>query len=163
MLKRLKRLFTVVVVATLEEEAKAKLRFPHTKIIQTGIGGVNVYMSLRHIPRWFKIINFGYAGSNNINIDKEVMISTVESYHPLVDEYQDLLEPKFILNKEGVPCYTNNDFVTETNMTRPCVFDMELVYILAMGFKNVKSIKIISDNLSLHEYDKTIKEEKKND
>ena len=35
---------------------------------------------------------------------------------------------------------------------RDCVFDMELAYIAALGFENLCSIKIVSDNLSLHTY-----------
>ena len=47
-----------------------------------------------------------------------------------------------------------NDFVLETKIKKPVVFDMELAYILALGFKNVESIKIVSDNLSLKQYEK---------
>ena len=34
---------------------------------------------------------------------------------------------------------------------------MELAYICALGFKNVEAIKIVSDNLSLKQYDKNVK------
>ena len=33
-----------------------------------------------------------------------------------------------------------------------CVFDMELAYIAALGFEQLYSLKIVSDNLSLHDY-----------
>ena len=48
-------------------------------------------------------------------------------------------------------CYSNTDFVLQSDY-RDCVFDMELAYIAALGFENLCSIKIVSDNLSLHTY-----------
>ena len=63
---------------------------------------------------------------------------------------------EFELNGD-VPCYTSNDFVLETKIKDPVVFDMELAYILALGFEEVESIKIVSDNLSLKEYETNIK------
>jgi hypothetical protein len=98
-----------------------------------------------------KILNFGYVGSNNIPIGTEVKIGKCKLYHPNV-EYK---EPEFELNGD-VPCYTSNDFVLETKIKEPVVFDMELAYILALGFEDVESIKIVSDNLSLKEYEKNI-------
>lgn len=148
----------IIVVATNEEYKLAKERFKGHKIIQTGVGGINVYETLKHVPRWRKIVNFGYAGSNNIPKGTEVNIGVSVAYHPKV-EY---LEPVYLLNEESdclwsLWCYTAGDFVTETEIKEPCVFDMELAYIMAMGFKHVKSIKIISDNLSLKQYEEEIK------
>lgn len=42
------------------------------------------------------------------------------------------------------------------------VFDMELAFIMAMGFKNVKSEKIVSDNLNLKEFEKYGKAKNRN-
>lgn len=146
---------TIVVVATDEEYKLAKKRFKHKPIIKTGVGGLNVIHRLRHIPKWVKIINFGYAGSNNITKGREVSIGFCMSYHPNVD----YLEPAYVINDKNSTlwCYTSNDFVLDTDIKETCVFDMELAYICALGFKNVKSIKIISDNLSLNEYMEEIK------
>ena len=52
---------------------------------------------------------------------------------------------------------TKNYATLKTNIKEPCVFDMELAYILALGFKRVESIKIVSDNLSLKQYEEEIK------
>lgn len=147
----------LVVVATDEEYKLAKKRFKHHIIIKTGVGGINVIRTLKHFPKWLKIINFGYAGSNNIPIGTEVKIFESKLYHPNV-EY---LEPAYLLNcnlleENLVDCYTSNDFVLTTDIKEPCVFDMELAYIMALGFKNVTSIKIVSDNLSLKEYEENI-------
>ena len=144
----------MIVVATKEEYLIAKQRFKNKKIVITGVGALNVIETLRKYPRWTKIVNFGYAGSNKIPIGTEVKIGYSTLYHPNVN----YLEPEYILDEEeSITCYTNSDFITETEETIPCVFDMELAYIMALGFKNVKSIKIISDNLSLKQYEEEVK------
>ena len=58
----------IIVVATDEERKLAEKDFKGHKIIQTGVGGVNIYRTLKNVPRWRKIVNYGYAGSNNIPI-----------------------------------------------------------------------------------------------
>lgn len=142
----------MIVVATYEEYKLAQERFKGHKIVKTGVGGINIYQALKNENKGQKILNFGYVGSNNIAIGTEVKIGRCKLYHPNV-EYE---EPEFKLNGD-VPCYTSNDFVLETKIKEPVVFDMELAYILALGFEDVESIKIVSDNLSLKEYEKSIK------
>lgn len=145
----------IVVVATYKERLKALELFPKAKnIIVTGVGGTNVYQALKKVNRNTKIVNFGYAGSNVLPIGEKVTISKSSLFHPNVD-YK---EPIFMLYGD-YPCYSSNDFVLKTDIEEPCVFDMELAYICAMGFKNIESIKIISDNLSLKEYESKINED----
>ena len=55
------------------------------------------------------------------------------------------------LNPVKAVCYSNTDFVLASPY-KDCVFDMELAYICAQGFAKVSAIKIVSDNLSLHDY-----------
>lgn len=141
----------IVVVATDEEYNLAKKRFKRAHVVKTGVGGINVWKRLKRFPKWLKIANFGYVGSNVIPVGTEVKIKECSLYHPNV-EYD---EPTFKLNGD-VKCYTSNDFVLETKIKEPVVFDMELAYICTM-FKHVESIKIVSDNLSLNEYEKEIK------
>lgn len=141
----------MIVVATDEEYKLAKKQFKRRLIVKTGIGGINVIRKLKYFPKWLKIINYGYVGSNNLPIGVEVMIKECQLYHPNV-KYE---EPIYKLNGD-IKCYTSNDFVLNTDIKEPVVFDMELAYILALGFKNVKSIKIVSDNLSLKEYEENI-------
>ena len=147
---------TIVVVATPEEYIIARAKFKGKKIIETGVGALNVIETLRKIPKWVRIINFGYAGSNRIPIGTEVKVGFSALYHPKVD----YLEPGYILDdgEEAVTCYTSSDFVTETKEETPCLFDMELAYIMALGFKHVRSIKIVSDNLSLEQYEEKANE-----
>ena len=140
----------MIVVATEEEYKLAKKRFKHQIIIKTGVGGINVIRKLKRLPKWLKITNFGYVGSNILPVGTEVVVGESRLYHPNA-VYS---EKEFILNKEStVQCYTSNDFVLSTDIKKPVVFDMELAYIMALGFKHVKSIKIVSDNLSLKEYE----------
>lgn len=142
----------IVVVATDEEYKLAQSRFCGHKIVKTGVGGINVLRTLKNANTSLKIVNFGYVGSNVLPIGTEVKIGECKLYHPHV-EYD---EPTYKLSGD-VPCYTSNDFVLHTDIKEPVVFDMELAYILALGFENVESIKIVSDNLSLKEYEENIK------
>lgn len=142
----------IVVVATDEERKMAKKRFKGHWTIQTGVGGVNVLRKLKYVPRWLKILNYGYCGSNVIPRGTEVRVKKCKLYHPNI-EYE---EPTYYLRNGTVDCYTSNDFVLKTDIQEPCVFDMELAYILAMGFKRVESVKIVSDNLSLEQYEEEI-------
>lgn len=141
----------MIVVATDEEYKLAQKRFKGQKIIKTGVGGINALESLKHVGKCQKIINFGYVGSNDFPVGTEVRIGSCKLYHPNV-EYN---EPTYILNG-NVKCYTSNDFVLQTDIKEPVVFDMELAFICSM-FKNVESIKIVSDNLSLNEYENNVK------
>lgn len=150
---------SIIVVATDEEYKLAQKRFKRHHIIQTGVGGINVIRKLKRLPKWLKIVNFGYVGSNIIPIGTEVDIFESSLYHPNVeyDERTYFLDRDEKSPRKCVDCYTSNDFVLETNIKEPCVFDMELAYIMALGFKNVESIKIVSDNLSLKDYKENIK------
>lgn len=144
----------MIVVATDEEYKLAKKRFKGHLIVKTGVGGINVVRKLKRLPKWLKITNFGYVGSNVLPIGTEVKVGESRLYHPNVI-YN---EPEYTLDKEStIKCFTSNDFVLKTNIKKPCVFDMELAYILALGFKRVESIKIVSDNLSLKQYEEEIK------
>lgn len=144
----------MIVVATDEEYKLAKKRFKGHLIIKTGVGGINVVRKLKRFPKWLKITNFGYVGSNVLPIGTEVRVGESRLYHPNVI-YN---EPEYTLDKEStIKCFTSNDFVLETNIKKTCVFDMELAYICALGFKNIESIKIVSDNLSLKQYEEEIK------
>ena len=142
----------MIVVAT-EAEYK-KFESARKGIIKTGVGYANVYKALADVPRDTPILNIGYAGSNKIPIGKVCVIGECRHYHPNVD-YD---EPIYKLDGNCV-CYTSDDFVTETDIETPVVFDMELYAILSMGFTNVVAIKIVSDNLSIDEYESKINKE----
>lgn len=144
----------IVIATTAELELVNKVlgekAYEHFPILVTGVGGANVCMRLRDIPRDTPILNIGYAGSADTPIGTQVEVKTCKVYHPNVT-YN---EPTFELSDHGKLCLTSNDFVLETK-EHDCVFDMELAYICALGFTDIRSIKVVSDNLSLHQYDKT--------
>ena len=142
----------MIVVATEEEKKLAAEKYGPDDIVVTGVGGLNVIRKLQYYNRETPILNLGYAGSNSIPIGTVVNVGGCKLYHPNVD-YK---EPVYKLGGD-VTCYTSNDFVLHTDIKEPVVFDMELAYILALGFENVESIKIISDNLSLKQYEEEIK------
>lgn len=137
----------MIVVATESEYLVAQKRWTGEDIIRTGVGGLNVYTALKHLPKDTPIINFGYAGSNVLPIGTEVEVGECRLIHPNVT-YD---EPVYNLGGT-VPCFTSNDFVLSTDIQEPVLFDMELAFILAMGFESVRSIKIVSDNLNLNQY-----------
>lgn len=138
----------LIVVATDEEYILAKRLF-EGEIVKTGVGPLNVIEQLRNLPKETEITNFGFCGSNSISRGTMVEIGECEILH----ENADFESPSYTLQNDGVKCYTSNDFVTATKKTEPCVFDMELAYILALGFNNIRSIKIVSDNLNYKEYE----------
>ena len=130
------------------------------QLIYTGVGAINIIRSLQDLDREDELYNIGYAGSANFDIGTWVEVSEVRLNHPNVT----YPEPKLMLIDEtlGVElplehetrravCYTNTDFVLASDYN-DCVFDMELAFIAALGFKHLHSLKYVSDNLSLHSY-----------
>ena len=94
-----------------------------------------------------RFFNVGYVGSNEFPIGTVVVVGTVSRETPS----HTVKEPTFTLDKESkVKCYSSLDFVESTKHTG--VFDMEL-YTFATFFPNIKSVKIVSDNLNFHEFE----------
>ena len=138
----------MMIVIAMEEERR---KFgSDEEVLVTGVGAINILRALKDLPRDTPIMNIGYAGSNCIPTGTRVRVGKVELYHP----HYAYDEPVFQLDG-NVPCYTSCDFVVETEIKEPCVFDMELAFILAMGFKNVTAEKIVSDSLSKEEFEQT--------
>lgn len=143
----------LVVIAEACERKLIPKNKRHLPLLITGAGAVNVIRALKDLNKNTPLLNFGYAGSNTISIGEEIEIGKVALYHPKV-QYK---EPAYKLSDSNISCFTSCDFVTETSIKEPCVFDMELVFILALGFKDVKSIKIVSDYLSIKQYKENAK------
>ena len=145
----------LIVIAT-KEEMKLVEEFGYSgyPVLITGVGAINVINALKDLPKDTYIVNIGYAGSNKLKIGEVVEVSRSYTYHPSVEfneGWERCLNPHC-----DIDCYTSTDFITKTDIKEPCVFDMELAFITAM-FDNVKSIKVVSDNLSLKEYEEKIK------
>ena len=139
------------------EQAREQLGFEITdaQVLYTGVGAINIIRSLQHLDREAELYNLGYAGSANFDIGTWVEVTEVRLNHPNVT-YE---EPKLSMSNDPLPitnarraiCYSSCDFVLASDY-KDCVFDMELAYIAALGFKHLHSLKYVSDNLSLHKY-----------
>ena len=139
----------------LEQVQQMGIDLHDATLVYTGVGAINVIRSLQDLDREAEIYNIGYAGSANFDVGTWVEVTEVRLNHPNVT-YK---EPELILEAFSIQhsafrqaiCYTNTDFVLASDY-KDCVFDMELAFIAALGFKNLHSFKYVSDNLSLHAY-----------
>ena len=152
---------TIFVIAEKEESVLIDRLFPNAmpegaELLVTGVGAINVLRSLGSIDRSTHLINVGYAGSANFAIGTWVRVTESLLHHPNFKYPEPCLPlqvPAALPAVEMIeaPCYSGVDFVLQSPF-KDCVFDMELAFIMAMGFQNVESYKYVSDNLSLHEY-----------
>lgn len=143
----------LIVIAEKEElKLVEELGYENYPVLITGVGGMNVIGALKDIPKDTEILNIGYVGSNHWKAGTIIEVVKVATNH----EIAHFCEPfKFLQYKneydDTAYCYTSTDFVENTNKTEHCVFDMELAFICSM-FNNVRSIKVVSDNLNKEEY-----------
>lgn len=148
----------LILVATKEEYQKANKYLDKSfAIFFTGVGSTNVVSALSSLDymlrRDLTIINVGYAGSNCLPAGTIVKVRKSYDYnHPKHVEIQCKYNG-YELSDDGIDCYTSKDFVTETDISAPVVFDMELNTICAFNFNHLSSYKIVSDNLSVSEYE----------
>ena len=124
-------------------------------LVYTGVGAINIIRSLHDLDREAEVYNIGYAGSANFDLGSWVEVTEVRLNHPNVTypEPELKLEPIGLSHQQvkKAVCYSNCDFVLASDY-KDCVFDMELAFIAALGFKHLHSLKHVSDNLSLHTY-----------
>lgn len=137
-----------IVVATADEIRILDMlpKLPRLPIIVTGVGGTNVVSALDRLDRDSEIINVGYAGSVDLTKGEIYQVRESRLHHRAP-----FLEKTFILPQGKVPCLTSTDFVTEG--PTGVLFDMELAFICAMGFKSVVAYKMVSDHCNLEEYE----------
>ena len=125
------------------------------QLIYTGVGAINIIRSLAGLDRDAELYNIGYVGSANFEIGTWVEVTEVRLNHPNVTYPEPELQLSPITNHQSPiiksVCYTNTDFVLASDY-KDCVFDMELAFIASLGFKQLHSLKYVSDNLSLHTY-----------
>lgn len=126
-------------------------------VIVTGVGAINIIQALSEVPREASLLNIGYAGSANFDIGTVVEVTEVRLNHPNVTYPEPKLELTpfddglWPIAQQKAVCYSNCDFVMQSDY-KDCVFDMELAFIASLGFASVSALKIVSDNLSLHDY-----------
>ena len=127
-----------------------------TTLVYTGVGAINVLRNVQSLDREADIYNIGYAGSANFDLGTWVEVTEVRLNHPNVTYKEPALAltPIDALQEREMTraiCYSNCDFVLASDY-KDCVFDMELAFMAALGFKHLHSLKYVSDNLSLHAY-----------
>ena len=143
--------------ANLLDKARTELGLDLTDatLIYTGVGAINIIQHLQDLDREAEIYNIGYAGSANFDLGTWVEVTEVRLNHPNVSYAEPKLKLSVFSNQHSAVrqaiCYTNCDFVLASDY-KDCVFDMELAFIAALGFKNLHALKYVSDNLSLHAY-----------
>ena len=143
----------VILAAEETEYNKCREVFPEIECIRTGVGAGNVIKACCNLPKGTRIINIGYAGSNNIEIGTVSLVSDTFRYTDGNITFDDHANPLH-LSDEGLPCYTGNSFFTESDRTEPTLYDMELNYIASFSprLELLAAVKIVSDNLSVDEY-----------
>lgn len=145
----------LVVIAEKEELKLLKeVDLQDHPILITGVGGANVIKALRNLPKNMPIINVGYCGSNYYEKGTILAISSVKTHYKTAQFREEEINIPILWTEkiqDVAKCYTSTDFVTETNIKEPCVFDMELAFICSM-FDDVKSIKVVSDKCNYKEY-----------
>ncbi len=143
----------VILAAEEAEYDKCREIFPEMECVRTGVGAGNVIKTCSMLPEGTRVINIGFAGSNDIEIGTVALVSDTFRYTDGSYEFDDHANPLH-LSDDGFPCYTGNSFFTESDKTQPTLYDMELNYIAAFSprLELVASIKIVSDNLSLDAY-----------
>ena len=140
----------VILAAEEAEYNRCREIFPEIECIRTGVGAGNVIKACCTLPKGTRIINIGYAGSNNIEIGTVSLVSDSFRYTDGNYKFDDHANPLH-LSDEGLPCYTGNSFFTESDRTEPTLYDMELNYIASFSphLELVAAVKIVSDNLSV--------------
>ncbi len=140
----------VILAAEEAEYNKCREIFPEIECIRTGVGAGNVIKICSELPEGTRIINIGYAGSNNVEVGTVSLVSDSFRYTDGNYKFDDYANPLH-LSDEGLQCYTGNSFFTESDKTEPTLYDMELNYIASFSsrLKIVASVKIVSDNLSV--------------
>lgn len=151
---------TIICIAEEGERKLIEQYLPaiEARVVVTGVGAINIIRTLHELPKDTHIVNIGYCGSANFEIGSLVMVTESRLNHPNVTYPEPelhcapldfgLFPPEKLIE---APCYSNTDFVLQSDY-HDCIFDMELAYICSLGFEQVSSLKIVSDNLSLHAY-----------
>lgn len=143
----------VILAAEEAEYNKCREYFPGIRCIRTGVGAGNIIRTCSSLPEGTRIINIGYAGSNNVEIGTVSLVSDTFRYTDGAYRFVDHANPLH-LSDEGLPCYTGNSFFTKSEHINPTLYDMELNYVASFTprLELVAAVKIVSDNLSVEAF-----------
>lgn len=152
----------IILVATQDEYALVKKHLPEFQVVRTGVGASNVIKSCSALLAQFvkagnqePIINIGFCGSNTLPKGTVVEVGRTFRLKNRNVEFEDY-HNGLILSDSEHHCFTSNNFVTESNEPDGSIYDMELNYIAAFPFELLGSIKIVSDNLDVCEYETNV-------
>lgn len=130
-----------------------------TQIIIVGEGRSQVIATLARclkdgtIASDDRLINVGYVGANGYHKGDVVRVKSVRHLYPSTTICEPALTLPYTSDTPVAECYTADNFVNKDgfDMTLRGVIDMELYY-MALMFPDVRSIKIVSDELDYHDY-----------
>jgi hypothetical protein len=124
-----------------------------TKICGIGIADVLGFMSINDTD---VIINVGYCGStSDIQPGTIVLVDSVMAYYKNYKTESILLDKIDDKDYKHMTCYTSTDFVTDETR-KNMIFDMELLPMVAVHPNDIYSIKIVSDNGNMDDYNKSL-------
>lgn len=134
----------MIVVATTEELKLIRDGY-RGQILITGKGGDNVMRAMKALPRDLKITNIGYATSKAFDEGDVVEVAHSRLLHPNL-EYDDVIYE--LVDGDGAICYTTTDVVMDDPMdSENSIYDLELGFIMGLGFTNVKAYKYIRNDV----------------
>lgn len=131
----------------MEEEA-SNIKCSGANVIVTGVGASNIIKVITQtdIRPTDNVINVGYAGSSCFNVGEVLSVGMVQLIN---DNYDNTSYYLNNLTSAVANCYTANTFIENGNYQ---LVDMELFYLMCFGFQDLKSLKIVSDNLNYKEF-----------
>lgn len=144
----------MLIIFCAEIEEAQHIKCPEAKIIITGAGLCNVIQTPRvNVNPGDTLINIGYAGSSCYSIGEIRTVNACRRFKSsvTVKEYIKYLDT--VKSLASAVCYTADDFVDGDEVKEVPLVDMELYY-LASIYPQMRSIKIISDNLKYSTYRK---------
>ena len=146
-----------ILVAT-EDEKRALIPTEYyDNVFITGIGIINIIKTLKDTKFDGTIINIGYAGAtSNIKVGEVCFVNNSYCYRNIYNNLDSIkVNTLEVQGVKCVSCATSMDFVADSKHTNT-LFDMELRAILEF-YNDCYSIKIVSDNGCMEDYDNALK------
>lgn len=155
----------IITVAT-DYEKKALIPEQYwSHVVITGIGMLHTIGTLKNQiqksePQF--VINIGYAGSKDVPVGTVCRVDECTAYmeHDIYTGDMSLYE--FETKSPSYKCYTATDFIEGTKLEGPFLVDMELLAHSILDCP-LASIKVVSDNMSMEDYDKALKDNYKSE
>lgn len=147
-----------ICVATVQEaEALIPDKYKDN-VVTTGIGMINTLETLRDLNLIGDyVVNVGFAGGHNVPVGEVRPILNNKMYQENnIEGIGSQLLTTYMTDKRWGFCYTASDFLNKTNKNEEEFFvDMELAAYSSL-LCPVYSIKVVSDNLDLDSYNKSL-------